>query len=113
MSGSPQVSLGATCRAGKVFSDVIVRNRFHNGGQYTGERFIGSFEDGLDGWEVEGEAVTNHGQHAVYEGQQRIAGNVGSGFLTSYHPSKGDKATGRALSPESLRNPTKTSTSPS
>ena len=62
-------------------------------------RFLGRFEDGLDGWLLEGEAVTNHGQNERYRGQQPISGNVGRGFLTSYHPDKGDLAIGRAFSP--------------
>ncbi len=60
---------------------------------------LARFEDGFDGWLTAGEAVTNHGPHERYKGQGRIAGNVG-GFLTSYHPDKGDKATGRAVSPK-------------
>ncbi len=56
-------------------------------------------EDIPDGWLTEGEAVTNHSQHERYRGQQPISGNGGRGFLTSYHPDKGDRATGRALSP--------------
>ena len=56
-------------------------------------------EDGFDGWLPEGEAVTNYSGHEPYRGQQPISGNEGRGFLTSYHPDKGDRATGRALSP--------------
>ena len=90
-------------RAEPVYpSDIINRNRIYDGGFLVGvgELFIGSFEDGLDGWTLDGEAVTNHSQHAVYEGQHGISGNVGPGFLTSYHPRLGDRTTGRALSPE-------------
>ncbi len=63
------------------------------------KRFLGRFEDGLDDWLLEGEAVTNHSQHERYRGQQPISGSEGRGFLTSYHPDKGDRTTGRALSP--------------
>ena len=73
--------------------DLRVRDPFFD------ERFLGRFEDRLDGWLLEGEAVTNHGQHERYRGQQPISGNEGRSFLTSYHPDKGDRATGRALSP--------------
>ncbi len=66
---------------------------------YVGEQFIGYFEDGFDGWLPVGEAVVNHAQHEHYKGQQPISGNTGQGFLTSYHPDKGDRVTGRALSP--------------
>ena len=87
--------------AGIVFSPVIADNRFRDGeSTYVGERFIGSFEDGFDGWRVNGDAVVNHGQHTAFAGQQPISGNIGLGFLTSYHPSRGDNATGGALSPE-------------
>ena len=59
-----------------------------------------SFESGFDGWRLKGDAVTNHGRHAIYNGQSPVSGNVGSGFLTSFHPDRGDQPTGRALSPE-------------
>ena len=64
-----------------------------------GERILASFENGFDGWLLKEEAVTNHDQHERYSGQQPIGGNMDRGFLTSYHPDKGDRATGRALSP--------------
>ena len=67
---------------------------------YLGEQVLARFEDGFDGWLVEGEAITNHSQHKRYKGQQPISGNVGPGFLTSYHPDQGDRAAGRALSSE-------------
>ena len=70
------------------------------GGILVGERFLWRFEDGFDGWRLEGDAVTNHAEHEEYNGQQSIHGNIGSGFLTSFHPDKGDGAVGSALSPE-------------
>ena len=73
--------------------DLRVRDLFFD------ERILGRFEDGLDGWLLEGEAVTNHGQNEHYRDQQPISGSAGRGFLTSYHPDKGDRTTGRALSP--------------
>ncbi len=66
---------------------------------YLGEQVLARFEDDFDGWLLEGEAITNHGQHERYRGQQPISGNAGLGFLTSYHPDKGDQTTGQALSP--------------
>ncbi len=76
-------------------------NRFRLGDHhYIGEQFLWRFERGLDGWRVEGEAVTNHSEYELYRGQQWVTGHVGPGFLTSYHPHKGDNATGKALSPE-------------
>ena len=65
-----------------------------------GERFIGDFEIGINGWRVEGDAVTNHADFESYKGQQYIIGNIGHGFLTSYHPADGDILTGSAISPE-------------
>ncbi len=70
----------------------------HDGRLLLGGSVLARFEDGFDGWLPEGEAITNHGQHEHYKGQQPIGGNMGRGFLTSYHPDKGDRATGRALS---------------
>ena len=67
---------------------------------WIGDRFIQHFEDGFGGWRIEGDAVTNHGQHGPYASQSPILGNVGPGFLTSFHPTLRDGATGRALSPE-------------
>ena len=76
-------------------------NRFRVGDhRYIGAQFIGRFESGMDGWHVEGEAITNHGQHGFYQDQLPIFGHVGPGFLTSYHPDEGDTTTGMALSPE-------------
>ena len=65
-----------------------------------GERFIGDFESGMNGWRVEGDAVTNHADFELYQWQQDIVGNIGPGFLTSYHPTKADIPTGSAASPQ-------------
>ncbi len=74
-------------------------NRFRVGDRhYVGAQFLGRFEGGLDGWQIVGEAVTNHGQHQFYQGQDPIFGHVGPGFLTSYHPETGDEPTGTARS---------------
>ena len=62
------------------------------------QRALGSFEDGLDDWRLDGDAVTIEGQHERTVGQQPISGNVG-GFLNSYHPTRGDAVTGTARSP--------------
>ena len=66
---------------------------------FEGE-FISDFESGMDGWRIEGDAVTNHADFESYEGQQDIIGNIGPGFLTSYHPTDGDIPTGSAISPK-------------
>ena len=79
---------------------------FHIGNHlYLGEQALARFEDGFDGWLLEGEAITNHNQHERYGGQQPISGNAGRGFLTSYHPDTGDRPTGRALSPAFTASP--------
>ena len=76
-------------------------NRLRVGGRrYVGEQFIGHFDGGIDGWQTSRAAITNHGQHEVYQDQLPIFGHVGPGFLTSYHPDEGDKTTGKALSPD-------------
>ena len=62
-------------------------------------RLLGGFEDGLDDWRLDGDAVTIEGQHERTVGQQPISGNVGRGFLNSYHPTRGDAVTGTARSP--------------
>ncbi len=90
-------------RIGKKFStNVPASNQFRAGPlTYVGERFLGHFEEGLDGWRLDGEAITNHGQRAHYENEWWMTqSNPGPGFLTSYHSSKGDEAIGRAWSPE-------------
>ena len=88
-------------KARKTFStSEPARNRFHVGGYtYVGERILAHFEHGFDGWQVAGEAVSNFNQHLNYTGQALIWGRADSDFLTSYHPSKGNRATGRARSP--------------
>ena len=67
---------------------------------FVGDRVIQHFEDGFGDWRIEGNAVTNHGRHEHYTNQQPIINIIGLGFLNSYHPTEGDKAVGRALSPE-------------
>ena len=74
-------------------------SRFEISGHlYVGERFLGRFDDGMDGWSVEGEAVTNSGESYTNTGP--IIGNVGPGFLTSRHPEMKGRAIGKAFSPE-------------
>ena len=66
----------------------------------SGERFIGDFESGMNGWRIEGNAVTNHADFELYQEQRDIIGNIGPSFLTSYHPTDGDIPMGSASSPE-------------
>ena len=65
-----------------------------------GKRFIGNFEGGLSGWRIEGDAVTNHADFELYQEQGDIIGNIGPGFLTTYHPTDGSIPTGSATSPK-------------
>ena len=89
-------------QARATFSTIEpARNQFRVGvSTYVGERFLGHFENGFDGWRLTGESISNYNQHAHYAGQSLIWNRADSGFLTSYHPSKGNRAVGRALSPE-------------
>ena len=73
--------------------------RFGASSYLIGEQFIGLFEDGLDGWLLASEEVTNQIWHQQYQHQTLITGSEGRGFLTSYHPRKGNAATGQAHSP--------------
>ncbi len=81
-------------------SDEPARNYLRFGiHTYVGQRFLAQFESGLDGWQLSGQAVTNFDQHANFAGQPLIWNRADDGFLTSYHPTMGNNATGRALSP--------------
>ncbi len=71
----------------------------HGRATYVGQRFLGQFDSGFDGWLVTGDAISNYNQHENYEGQALIWNRADDGFLTSYHPGRGSRATGRALSP--------------
>ena len=71
--------------------------RHHHGNLYIGERFLGQFENGFDDWQLDGDGVTAMG---VATDQQPISGNVGPGFLNTYHPRRRDGAIGTARSPE-------------
>ena len=90
--------------------DLRARNRFSqsdpagnsfvmDGVRYVGEEFLGRFEDrGLDGWQREGKAVTNHILGPFHDRIIPIRGHVGPGFLTTYYPGKWER-TGQAYSP--------------
>lgn len=66
----------------------------------TPGRPLGDSAAGFTNWRLDGDAVTRYGQHEYTVEQQPISGNVSPGFLTSYHPDRGDAATGTARSPE-------------
>lgn len=67
---------------------------------YVGEEFLGRFDDGgLDGWQVDGRAVSNHAHNPFLDTVDHpVAGHVGPGYLTTYYLGKWER-TGRALSP--------------
>ena len=71
-----------------------------DGSLVVGERFIGDFESGMNGWLIEGDALTNHADFELYRWQQDVIGNIGPGFLTSYHPTNQDFPTSGAASPK-------------
>ncbi len=88
-------------KARKAFStSQPEHNRFLVGQHaYVGQQIVAHFENGFDGWQLSGQAVSNFNQHANYAGQGLTWNRADSGFLTSYHPSKGNRVTGEALSP--------------
>ena len=97
-----QTSIGFCASAVVLPHDALPPVRVLLPAEYLGDvdanRLLGDFEEGFDGWRLEGDAVTNHREHEYV--QLPIRGNVGPGFLTSYHPTASDAATGAARSPE-------------
>ena len=85
-------------RARKTFSTSEPgRNRFLVGEYvYVGEQILAHFEDGYDGWHLTGQAFSNFNRHDNFQGQGLIWNRADSGFLTSYHPDKGDRRSGLA-----------------
>ena len=96
------LSSGNTLAFSKTHPTIPSDNKviLPDGRPLSGERFIGDFESGMNGWRVEGDAITNHADFELYQWQQDIIGNIGPGFLTSYHPTEGDVSTGNATSTE-------------
>ena len=72
---------------------------FVDGVHFVGERFLGRFENSLDGWWLEGKAVSNNSELSYPRAGEPIFGHVGPGYLSSYWPGKWER-TGRALSPK-------------
>lgn len=70
----------------------------HHNREFQGRKLLSTFEHNNEGWTLEGAAVRHDGKRH-YAGQLPVLGRVGKGFLTSYHPTSGDQATGRAQSP--------------
>ena len=88
-------------KARKTFSiSQPEHNRFLVGEHaYVGEQILAHFEDGFDDWQLSDQAISNFSQYTNYQGQPLIWNRADSGFLTSYHPTKGNAVTGEALSP--------------
>lgn len=59
---------------------------------------IGRFDQGWDGWTVEGRSFEEGPSKGSAGEQERVKGHVGR-MLNSYHPRDRDEATGRATSP--------------
>jgi hypothetical protein len=57
------------------------------------------FDTGLQRWQKSGDAFTDSPAHGNRPGQGSMRGAVG-GFLNSFHPASGDRATGTIRSPE-------------
>ena len=72
--------------------------------RYVGDRLLLQFDDGIANWRIEGD-VFNRSQHRQSALQRRIEGNVGADILTTFHPRRGDRGVGRALSPEFTAGP--------
>ena len=76
------------------------RNRFlFDGHIYLGEQLLAHFGNGLDGWRLSSDSFSNYTQHESSQGQGPLWARADSDFLTSYHPTLGNQATGRAHSP--------------
>ena len=71
---------------------------------FDGIRVLADFEDGLDGWQPNGDGIVNSSLHD-FSLQIPSIGYSGRGFLTSFHPRAGDAATGTARSPEFTAGP--------
>lgn len=73
---------------------------FYHGGYVRGYRFLGRFEDGLDGWSAQGEAMAfQPSRGAEGEFQTPVHGFVGEGLINTFHRTRGDQAMGRLVSP--------------
>ena len=71
---------------------------------FDGIRVLADFEDGLDGWQPSGDGIVNSSLHDFPLRLPSI-GYSGRGCLTSFHPRRGDAATGTARSPEFTAGP--------
>ncbi len=84
-------------RAVPDLTDPAGNRFFLDGHVYIGEQFLARFENGLDGWRVEGEVVIRN-VYDSYQNRLLTLGNSGFSFLTSFHPNL--NTIGKALSPQ-------------
>ena len=79
---------------------VARRNRLQlHEARWTGEALVATFDAGLDGFSAEGRAAEHQPARRARPGQHAVEGQVGAGFLDTFHPEDGDAATGRMRSP--------------
>lgn len=81
--------------SGEPVADVLSAD----GASWSVDRWIGRFDEGVDGWTLSGRAFARQPAMGTWMGQSKVSGYEGSGLLNSYHPSWGDFATGTASSP--------------
>ena len=90
--------------------DLVARNTFStsvpgrnhflfDGHIYIGEQILAHFGNGLDGWRLSSDSFSNYAHHESSQDQRLIWARADSNYLTSYHPTLGNQATGRARSP--------------
>jgi arabinofuranosyltransferase len=71
----------------------------HEGATWQVDRWIGRFDEDVDGWALEGRSFSRQPAMGTWLGQGKVSGHEGAGLLNSYHPSWKDWATGTATSP--------------
>ncbi|HMV68399.1 MAG TPA: hypothetical protein PKA64_16240, partial [Myxococcota bacterium] len=86
-------------RANQPASDPVRDEVVHEGVTWRVARSLGSFDDGLDGWTLQGAAFDRQPARGAWIGQAQLSHWEGRGLLNSYHPSWRDRVTGRATSP--------------
>jgi hypothetical protein len=79
--------------------DVALHYVLRKRDDLQGARVVFDFEKPLEGWTVLGDAFARSPTPPNPSWQQYIVGAVGGGVANSYHPDKGDLATGTLISP--------------
>lgn len=77
----------------------------HDGQTFTVRQTLASFDDGPDGWTLDGLAFAGNPTRGAWVGQDSLKGFVGRGLLNSFHPTRLDAATGTATSPAFIAQP--------